>query len=96
MALSAWVKWRFVAGALLLAVFFFGSGFGHAINAVMRTDSGSLIDIGNLIATVWMSLFGISNELSTSLSEAWTVLLIMCAICLLLLMRKVRAYEVIK
>src|SRR5437899_8380240 len=28
MALSAWVKWRFVAGALLLAIFFFGAGFG--------------------------------------------------------------------
>ena len=27
MALSAWVKWRIVAGALLLAVLFFGAGF---------------------------------------------------------------------
>lgn len=96
MALSAWVKWRFVAGALLLGVFFLGSGFGHAINAVMRTDSGSLIDIGNLIATVWTGLFRIPNELPTSIADAWTVLLIVCAISLLLLMRKVRAYEVIK
>ena len=37
MALSAWVKWRIVAGALLLAVLFFGAGFAQAINAVMRT-----------------------------------------------------------
>jgi ABC-2 type transport system permease protein len=96
MALSAWVKWRFVAGALLLGVFFFGSGFGHAINAVMRTDSGSLIDIGTLIATVWTGLFRIPNDISTSVAEAWTMLLIVCALCLLLLMRKVRAYEVIK
>ena len=31
MALSAWVKWRIVAGALLLAMLFFGAGFrsGH-------------------------------------------------------------------
>src|SRR5580658_4713119 len=33
MALSAWVKWRVVAGALLLAVMFFGAGFAQAINA---------------------------------------------------------------
>ena len=96
MALSAWVKWRFVASALMLGVLFFGAGFGHAINAVMRTDSGSLIDISNLIATVWTSLFRIPIELSTTASEAWTILLIVCGICLLLLMRKVRAYEVIK
>lgn len=96
MALSAWVKWRFVAGALMLGVFFFGAGFGHAIDAVMRTDSGSLIDIGNLIATVGTSLFRMPMDLSTSPTEAWTMLLIVCGICLLLLMRKVRAYEVIK
>jgi len=97
MALSAWVKWRFVAGALLLGVFFFGAGFGHAINAVMRTDAGDLIDISSLIATVWTSLFRIPIEIgSMSAGEAWTALLVVCGICLFLLMRKVRAYEVIK
>ena len=96
MALSAWVKWRFVAGALLLGVFFFGAGFGHAINAVMRTDRGDLIDISSLIATVWTSLFRIPIELgSTSAAEAWSALLIVCGLCLFLLLRKVRAYEVI-
>lgn len=96
MALSAWVKWRFVAGALMLGVFFLGAGFGHAINAVMRTQSGSLIDIGNLITTVWTSLFRIPNPIRTSAAEAWTMLLLICAVCLFLLMRKVRTYEVIR
>lgn len=96
MALSAWVKWRFVAGALMLGVFFFGAGFGHAINAVMRTESGGLIDLGNLIATVWTALFRIPMDGSISEGAAWTMLLIVCGLCLFLLMRKVRAYEVIK
>jgi len=97
MALSAWVKWRFVAGALLLGVFFFGAGFGHAINAVMDTHAGDVVDISNLIATVWTSLFRIPIEFgSMSVAEAWTTLLIVCGICLFLLLRKVRAYEVIK
>jgi ABC-2 type transport system permease protein len=96
-ALSAWVKWRFVAGALLLGVFFFGAGFGHAINGVMRTDWGSLMDIGNLIATIWTSLFRIPYDItSTSPASAWIALVVVCLVCLLLLMRKVRAYEVIK
>src|SRR5215467_2832080 len=38
MALSAWVKWKVVAGALLLAVLFFGAGFAQAVNAVLRTQ----------------------------------------------------------
>jgi ABC-2 type transport system permease protein len=96
MALSAWVKWRIVAGALLLAVLFFGGGFGQAINAVMRTQSGHFIDIVYLIGTVWTSLFRIDNDRGISSSAAWVALLIYCGICLALLVRKVRAYEVVK
>jgi len=96
MALSAWVKWRIVAGALLLAVLFFGGGFGQAINAVMRTQSGHFIDIVYLIGTVWTSLFRIDNDRGISSSAAWIALLIYCGLCLALLVRKVRAYEVVK
>ena len=96
MALSAWVKWRIVAGALLLAVLFFGAGFAQAINAVLRTESGHFINIVYLMGVVWTSLFRVENEASMSSAEAWVALLIYCAICLALLVRKVRAYEVVK
>jgi ABC-2 type transport system permease protein len=96
MALSAWVKWRIVAGALLLAVLFFGAGFAQATNAVMRTQSGHFLNIVHLMTTVWKSLFRIDNAQSMSPAEAWVALLAYCAICLALLVRKVRAYEVIK
>ncbi len=96
MALSAWVKWRIVAGALLLAVLFFGAGFAQAINGVMRTQSGHFIDIVYLMATVWSSLFRMDNGRAMSSAEAWIALLVYCGICLALLVRKVRAYEVIK
>src|SRR5207244_160662 len=43
LALSAWVKWRIAAGAFMLAVFFAGSGFGGAINTILRTHYGGLI-----------------------------------------------------
>lgn len=96
MALSAWVKWRIVAGALLLAVLFFGAGFSHAVNAVMRTESGYFLNIGYLMATVWTSLFRIDSDSAISSPQAWVALLVYCAICLALLVRKVRAYEVVK
>ena len=96
MALSAWVKWRIVAGALLLAVLFFGAGFAQAVNAVLRTQSGYFINIVYLMGTVWTSLFRIDMEGSITPAEAWIALLTYCAICLALLVRKVRAYEVVK
>ncbi len=96
MALSAWVKWRIVAGALLLAVLFFGAGFAQAINAVLRTQSGHFLNIVYLMKTIWTALFRIDSEGDISSANAWIALLVYCAICLALLVRKVRAYEVIK
>ena len=96
MALSAWVRWRIVAGALLLAVLFFGAGFAQAINAVTRTQSGNFLNLLYLISTVWTSLLRVESDRSMSAGAAWMVLLVYCGICLALLVRKVRAYEVIK
>ena len=96
MALSAWVKWRIVAGALLLGVMFFGAGFAQAINAVMRTDSGHFFNVAYLMGTVWNALFQVDSRHAIPVAQAWVALLIYCAICLWLLMRKVRAYEVIR
>jgi ABC-2 type transport system permease protein len=96
MALSAWVKWRIVAGALLLAVLFFGAGFAQAVNAVLRIQSGHFVNLVYLMGTVWTSLFRVNMEGSITPLEAWIALLVYCALCLLLLVRKVRAYEVVK
>src|ERR1700691_794667 len=96
MALSAWVKWRIVAGALLLGVMFFGAGFAQAINAVLGTHSGHFLNIIYLMATVWTSLFGVSMESSITPLEAWIALLGYCAICLALIVRRVRADEVVR
>jgi len=96
MALSAWVKWRVVAGALLLAVMFFGAGFGQAINAVLKTESGYFFNVAYLMTTVWKGLFQMPADLEIPPTEAWVALLCYCVVCLWLLLRKVRAYEVVR
>lgn len=95
MALSAWVKWRIVAGALLLAVMFFGAGFGQAINVVLRTQAGYFFNLAYLMAAVWEGLFRV-DERAISAGQAWIALLVYSSACLWLLMRKVRAYEVVE
>jgi len=96
MALSAWVKWRIAAGALILATTFFLTGFGAAINAVLNTHIGYYIAPGALITRVCSQLFGLESPVDISAGSAWVALLVMCGICLGLLAKKVRAFEVVR
>lgn len=96
MALSAWVKWRIAAGALLLAVFFVGAGFAQAINAVLRTKQGYFFDLGNLVTVIWEDLFREQIAQGISVTEAWCALLVFLGLCVLLLMRKLKPNEVIR
>ncbi len=96
LALSAWVKWKPVAGALLLGVMFLGAGLGAAIDVVLRTRVGGLINVGELISIVWLDLFHQTSEFGLSPTQAWIALLLMCGACLALLARKIRAFEVVK
>jgi ABC-2 type transport system permease protein len=96
MAMSAWVKWKVAAGTLIIAIFIAGAGFGAAINAVMRTRYGLLINLTYVIATVWRKLFRLPADAGIDLMNAWIALGVTCAICLWLLTRKVRAFEVVK
>ena len=96
MAMSAWVKWRVAAGALILGVYFAGAGFGRAINGVLRIKSGTLIDLTEVNSTIWGWMFRYDTGTGQDLSDAWIALGVACAICLWLLTRKVRAFEVVK
>ncbi len=96
LALSAWVKWKIAAGALILGVFFAGAGFGAAINNVTHTNYGAFIDLMQVVHTIWSDLFRISSRTGLSVNEAWVVLGVTCALCLWLLAKRIRAFEVIK
>jgi ABC-2 type transport system permease protein len=96
LALSAWVKWKIAAGALLLGVIFAGAGFGMAINSLMRTSYGSLIDLSQVVHTIWSDLFRYDSGTEMSVASAWIVLGITCVISLWLLAKRIRPFEVIK
>jgi ABC-2 type transport system permease protein len=96
LALSAWVKWRIAAAALMLAMLFLGAGFGQAINAILRTKQGTLTDIGNLVNVIWHDLFRVQSPIDFSPLEAWSMLVLVCAGCLYLLATKLRAHEVVR
>ena len=100
MALTVWVKWRIAATALFFGVLFFMAGFGFAVNAVLRTKWGWLLNLPHMIFVVWGNLFRIPlwsvqprGEI-VPVSSAWASLLIVCAFCLWLLNSRLKAREV--
>jgi len=96
MAVSAWIKWKTAAGAAILGIFFVGAGFGTAINAVLRTKYGSLINLSQVTNTVWSGLFREHADSGLETLDAWNALAVTCLLCLWLLFKKVRAFEVVK
>lgn len=96
LALSAWVRWRIVAGALMLVVMFLGAGIAQTIKAVTRSDWGAWFDIANNTGRVWVDLFRISDDQVFSLEEAVAALLLTTLLCIYALAKRVRAYEVVR
>ena len=113
-AISALVKWRVIASAALLGLFFIPSIFGEVVNGLFQTRWGSIISLGALMKNVTAGLFGTFVQASTHYTNwdgrvghevivnepplwaSWFALFVVCAICLALLSRKVKAYEVVR
>ncbi len=95
LAMSAFVRWRIVAGALVLAVFAAGKGFGAVINNVMRTENGLYLDLQHLISTVasdWLRQSKEDDPISGN--AAALALALFCLGLLALINRKLRVCEV--
>src|SRR5262245_29159137 len=96
MASSAYVKWRIVAGAISLAVFFILSGVSEMINQVFRVAWGHILDPAWSVNRVWCTLLGVDppegpGALASLLSLALFVLLLVAVI-----ERKLRPVEVVR
>ena len=62
--ISALVKWRVVASAALLGLFFIPSVFGEFINLVFMTRWGHIVSLGGLMTNVTAGLFGTFDRVS--------------------------------
>jgi len=109
LALSAWVKWKPAAGGLMFGLFFVAAGFGTAIDLVQNTKWGHLMQIFNVVGTVWLYLFEGNNPTSTGavffrvtpgedlpIWSCCAVLLLLGGMCLYMLARKIRGAEVVR
>ena len=94
LALSAWVKWRPVAGFLMFMILLGGGFFEGIVRVLFRTDLGEL---ANLIRNVWIIWLGLIGEpvQGTPVWAAWLAVLSFVGLCIFMLNRKIRAYEVV-
>jgi hypothetical protein len=96
LALSASVKWSIAAGALILGVLFAGGGLAAAVNSIVRTNYGSLLDLRQVMSVIWSQMFRDEQASNLPVSQAWDALAVASVLCLWLLARRVKAFEVVK
>lgn len=108
MALSAWVRWKLAASALLFGVFFISSALGAMVNEVLSTRAGNILSLGYVIGMIWAKMLQLPAR-STFFGEmfdirrgdeapeymVWLMFGLICAACILLLNRRLRAREVV-
>ena len=102
LAISAWVRWRPVAGFCLLLVFFGGIFFARAIELLYGSQWGYLLDLHHTIRRIWMDLFQtpapffFDRPLALPMWASWMALAVLLGLSLLLLARRIRAYRVVR
>jgi len=95
MASSAYVRWRVVAGALVLAFFFLLAGAGALVDEVLRVDWGRMINPAYAMEQVWASILGADALPGPDATSCALGLALMTALLLMVLWRRLRPVEVV-
>ncbi len=96
-AFSAWIKWRTAASAALFAIFIIPTPIGFAIQGIFKTTVGHVINLSMVLGVIARDLFRLNDEDPQLFPawQGWVSFVVYAAICLYMLWRKVRAYEVV-
>lgn len=94
LALSAAVRWPLVVRGLLLVIFLVLPGFSLAMNAASRSSWGNVMNLPGALETVIATLFA-RSDVDFSLPLAWLMVAAVIGFSILLLAKKLRAYEVV-
>lgn len=94
-ASSAYVRWRLIAGALVLGYFFVLSGIGAVVNAIFRVEWGDLINPLRASYGVWCALAGAPMPPGLTLPMSLAALALMSGLLVLVIERRLRPVEVV-
>lgn len=95
MASSAYVKWRIVAGALVLGVFFVLAGAAELLNAVLRVQWATAFNPARAMNQIWRAMLGAEALPGPSAAQCLIAVGLMVALLLVVLERKLRPVQVV-
>lgn len=103
LALSALLRRRWMARGAMLGSLFILRGVAGIVNLLFDAHWGSLLSPTEVQVTILSGLFGedrwfgaLEMRPDISTGSAWFVFALLCAACLAVLYRRVRAYEVVR
>jgi ABC-2 type transport system permease protein len=97
LAVSAWVRWRPLATLAVLGYFLGAAALGSLVNEILSIRWGSLVNVAALMRDLWREFFGL-HPLHDAVPPGAAViaLALTCLVFLAMLLRRVRAHEVVR
>lgn len=92
---SAYVRWRIVAGALVLGVFFVMAGAAELTNEVLRVEWASALNPARAMNQIWRSMLGAEPIPGPDAYQCLIVVGVMTLLLAVILQRKLRPVEVV-
>ncbi len=95
LACSAYVKWRIVAGALVLGFFFILAGVSAMINGVFRVKWGHALNPAWAVNRIWCAMLSVDPPEGPGIEASALVLAAIILVLIGVLGRKLRPVEVV-
>ena len=95
MASSAYVRWRVIAGGLVLGVFFVLAGAAQIAHVVLRVDWVWVLNPARNVYQVWRTLLGAEPLEGPGAAVCLVAVAVLVVLLLLVLERKLRPVEVV-
>jgi ABC-2 type transport system permease protein len=95
LASSAYVKWRIVAGAMVLGVFFVLGGAAEIANQILRVEWATIANPARDMSQIYRSMLGAEPSAGPDALECLFAVGVMAALLLVILQRKLRPVEVV-
>jgi ABC-2 type transport system permease protein len=96
LAVSATVRFKPFARAMMVGIIIALQLFGTTINGMLDVRWGTLVNPGGLFGALWRALLDRAAEDDLSQPVIWAALILMTLALMGLLRRKLRAYEVVR
>ncbi len=95
LAISAWVRWRALARGVFLGLFVFFGILSGIVRELLGTDWAAVLNPALMLNQGWALLFRAPLDVGLPEWAVWASLGGFCAVSLLLLSSRLRAYEVV-